>query len=209
VAGVQRFSYLRVIECPATSLHTDGGMDVRSIGKQLGTRFVIEGDIRQSGPRLRVAAQLVDAVSGANLWAETYERVFKPEAIFELQDDPVPRIVSTVADARGVLPRTISEALRSRDIQQMNPYEAVLRSFAHFQRVSEGEHAAATAALESAVRITPNDANCWAMLSLLYKEREELAKWWDPKLVGHLIDGLRKAGLGIAGASEATAKTVL
>lgn len=378
VAGVQRFSYLRVIECPATSLHTDGGTDVRSIGKQLGTRFVIEGDIRQSGPRLRVAAQLVDAVSGANLWAETYERVFKPEAIFELQDDLVPRIVSTVADARGVLPRTIGEALRSRNIQQMSPYEAVLRSFAHFQRVSKGEHAAATAALERAVRITPNDANCWAMLSLLYKEeyahgfnlrsdpleraftaaqlvieadpsnhlgyhalasvlyfrrdfdafrtaaeqaialnpmdgftiaylgflvaysgewergcslverarslnphhpgwywfahffdayrkcdyrraaeigrkinmprfwrtnvalaaacgqlgendaasraveallalrpdfalvaREELAKWWDPKLVGHLIDGLRKAGLGIAGASEATAKTVL
>jgi TolB-like protein/tetratricopeptide (TPR) repeat protein len=170
VAGVQRFSYLRVIECPATSRHTDGGMDVRSVGKELGARFVIEGDVRQAGSRMRVAAQLVDSVSGVNLWSEIYERVFTPEAIFELQDDLVPRIVSTVADARGVLPRTISEALRGKDIQEMSPYEAVLRSFAHFQRVSEEEHAAATAALERAVRLAPNDANCWAMLSLLYKE---------------------------------------
>jgi TolB-like protein len=170
VAGLQRFSYLRVIVRSSICRDTDGAVDVPSVSKELGARYVIDGELRQDGPRLRIAARLVDASSGTNLWAESYERVFKPEAVFELQDDVVPRIVSTVADARGVLPRTISEALRTRDITQMSPYEAVLRSFAHFQRVSEEEHAAATAALERAVQLTPGHADCWAMLSLLYKE---------------------------------------
>ena len=51
----------------------------------------MEGNLRQAGGKLRVAVQLVDAVSGAHLWAETYERTFSPEAVFELQDDLVPR----------------------------------------------------------------------------------------------------------------------
>ena len=55
--------------------------------------------------------QLVDALSGAHLWAENYERAFSPDAVFALQDDLVPRIVSTVADCYGILPHSISEVL--------------------------------------------------------------------------------------------------
>ena len=87
--------------------------------------------------------QLVDAVSGAHLWAENYERTFSPEAVFELQDDLVPRIVSTVADMNGVLPRSMSEAVRSRTPEQLSPYEAVLRSFGYFERVTPEELAVA------------------------------------------------------------------
>jgi TolB-like protein len=170
MAGLQRFSYLRVIACTSTSQYAADAVGVRPIGKEPGARYLLEGEICQAGPRLRIAARLIDAASGATLWAESYERLLKPGAVFELQDDVVPRIVSTVGDARGVLTRTISEALRARDINQLSPYEAVLRSFAHFQRVSEEEHAASTAALERAVQSGPGHADCWAMLSLLYKE---------------------------------------
>ena len=63
----------------------------------------MEGSLRQAGTRLRIAVQLVDAVSGAHLWAENYERSFSPETAFELQDELVARIVSTVADMDGSL----------------------------------------------------------------------------------------------------------
>jgi tetratricopeptide (TPR) repeat protein len=122
------------------------------------------------GPRCAFAAQLVDATSGVHLWAESYERTFRPEAVFEIPDDVAPRIVSTVGDGRGVLPRNISEALRNKDPLELSPYEAVLRSFAHFQRVSAEEHAPARAALERASQLAPGHADCWAMLSLIYKE---------------------------------------
>src|SRR5258708_37303573 len=106
------------------------------------------GSLRQAGTKLRLAVQLVDATSGANLWAENYERSFSPDSVFELQDEIVPRIVSTVADSNGVLPRSMSETLRSRAPEQLSPYEAVLRSFGYMQRVTAEELAVATSALE-------------------------------------------------------------
>src|SRR5258708_31244541 len=102
------------------------------------------GSLRQAGTKLRLAVQLVDATSGAHLWAENYERPFSPDSVFELQDELVPRIVSTVADSNGVLPRSMSELLRSREPDQLSPYEAVLRSFGYMQRVTAEELAAAT-----------------------------------------------------------------
>jgi adenylate cyclase len=100
----------------------------------------------------------------------TYNRSFQPHAIFDVQDDLVPRIVCTVADTQGVLPRNMTDALRSRDPEQLSPYEAVLRSFGHFQRLNATEHEAARAALERAVQQPPDRGDCWAMLSMLYRE---------------------------------------
>jgi adenylate cyclase len=152
VTGLSRFSYLRVIANNATS---------RS------ARYVMEGSLRRAGSALRVATQLVDTGTGAHLWAETYDRTFVPDAIFALQDELVPRMVSTVADMHGVLPRSMSEAVRSKPAEALSPYEAVLRSFGYFERITPEELAAARAGLESAVKKAPAYADAWAMLALL------------------------------------------
>ena len=167
VTGLSRFSYLRVIACGSTSRYAGQAADLRTVGKELGARYVMEGSLRQAGPRLRFAVQLVDAVSGAHLWAENYERTFSPETVFELQDELVPRIVSTVADMHGVLPRSMSEAVRSRNPGELSPYEAVLRSFGYFERLTGEDLAAARSGLESAVRKAPATGDAWALLALL------------------------------------------
>ena len=167
VTGLSRFSYLRVIARSSTSRFAGQSVDVRSAGKELGARYVMEGSLRHAGTKLRVAVQLVDATTGAHLWAENYARDYSPEALFELQDDLVPRIVSTVADMHGVLPRSMSEAVRSRPPGELSPYEAVLRSFGYFQRVTPEDLADARSALESAVEKAPGYADAWAMLALL------------------------------------------
>ena len=87
---------------------------MRTVGKEIGARYVMEGSIRQAGSKLRVAVQLVDATTGAHLWAETYDRPFQPDQIFALQDELIPRIVSTCADRFGVLARSISDAVRGQ-----------------------------------------------------------------------------------------------
>ncbi|MGA7623365.1 MAG: protein kinase [Candidatus Acidiferrales bacterium] len=168
VTGLSRFSYLKVISQSSTSRLASASVDVRSAGKELGARYLLEGSIRQAGSRLRIAAQLVDAISGVHLWAETYDRPFQAEAVFELQDDVAPRIVSTIADMNGILAHSMSEALRSRTPDQLTPYEALLRSFSYWERLTAEEHAAARAALEHAVEQAPNYADCWAVLSMLY-----------------------------------------
>ncbi|HEY1581152.1 MAG TPA: hypothetical protein VGF82_29135, partial [Terracidiphilus sp.] len=170
ITGFSRFSYLRVISLKSTAQFTDKAVDGRSAGKELGARYVLDGSVRLAGSLARVTAQLVDCASGANLWAESYRVSFRPEATFDVLDRIVPRIVSTIADTHGVLARTMSEALRSKDVAKLSPYEAVIRSFAHFQRVNAEEHAAARNALECAVQRAPAYPDAWAMLSLIYKE---------------------------------------
>src|SRR4029077_3830346 len=142
---------------------------------------------------IRIAAQLVDASSGVGLWAETYDRAFRPDAAFELLDDVVPRIVSTVADTQGILPHSMTEALRNRDPNGLSPYEAVLRSFAHFQRLNAPEHAAARAALERSVEQPPDRGDCWAMLSMLYREEYTHGFNLRPDPIGRALAAARRA----------------
>ena len=168
VTGLSRFSYLRVIARSSSSRYAQGAADVRTAGKELGARYVMEGALRLAGAKLRVAVQLVDAATGAQMWAENYERNFRPEAVFELQDELVPRIVSTVADMHGVLPRSMSEALRSRSPEELSPYEALMRSFGYGKRATAEELATALSGLEVAVRSAPAYGDAWAMLALLY-----------------------------------------
>jgi len=179
VTGLSRFSYLRVIARSSTLHYANQSVDVRSAGKELGARYVMEGSLRQAGTKLRLAVQLVDTVSGAHLWAENYERTLSPENIFALQDDLVPRIVSTVADQHGILPRRISEELRGKNEEDLTPHEAVLRSFSFLQRISPTEHATARRILERAMERDPNQADAWAMLAIMYDT--EFADEYNPR----------------------------
>jgi TolB-like protein len=72
VAGLSRFSYLRVITRSSTAKYSSESRDIGAIGEELGARYVLEGSIRQAGTTIRVAAQLVDSATGAHLWADAY-----------------------------------------------------------------------------------------------------------------------------------------
>ncbi len=179
VTGLSRFSYLKVISPNSTAQYSQQSANARSAGLGLGARYVMEGSLRQAGSRLRIAVQLVDTATGAHLWAETYDRAFASEAVFDLQDELVPCIVSTVADQYGVLPRSMSEALRSKDEALLSPHEAVLIAFSYFERITPDEHANVRRILETAVARAPEQADCWAMLSMLY--RGEFAQGFNPR----------------------------
>ena len=91
----------------------------------------------------------------------------------------VPRIVSTVADQYGVLPRSMSEVLRSKNADALTPHEAVLRAFSYFTHIAPEEHAAVRDILERAVREAPDHADSWAMLSMIY--RGEFAQGYNAR----------------------------
>ena len=69
-------------------------IDVKQIGSELGARYVLEGSVRKAGNRLRITAQLIDAESGAHVWAERFDREL--EDIFDLQDEITERIVHNI-----------------------------------------------------------------------------------------------------------------
>src|SRR6202050_3335049 len=193
VAGLSHFSYLRVITSGSTQRYVDQTPDVRVVGKELGARYVMTGSLRQVGTRLRVAVQLIDASTGAQLWAKTYEREFNPSAVFELQDELVPRIVSTVADQDGVLTHSMAEATRQKSDDQLTPHEAVLRTFSYFSRLTPAEHAQVKGILENAVRNAPHHADSWAMLSMIYGQEYRLGFNPQPDSMSRALQSARRA----------------
>lgn len=193
VTGLSKFSYLKVIARSSTARYAREAVDVRTAARDLGARYVMEGSLRHGGAKIRIAVQLVDATSGAGLWAETYDRPFHADAVFDLLDDVVPRIVCTIADTHGILPHNMTEALRTRDPETFTPYEALLRSFGHNQRVTVSEHAIARAALERAVQQAPDRADCWAMLAWIYREEYTHGFNQQPDPLGRAIAAARHA----------------
>jgi TolB-like protein/Flp pilus assembly protein TadD len=193
VTGLNRFSYLRVIARSSTLRYSSQPSDVRSVGKALGARYVMEGNVRQAGSVIRITVQLVDAITGHQLWAETYDRSFNPDEIFALQDDLVPRIVSTVADQHGVLPHSMSEVVRAQDPEQLTAYETLLRGFRYYEGVSASEHATIRASLERALETSPGSADCWAMLSIMYCDEHKFGFNQLPDSLGRALNAAQRA----------------
>jgi adenylate cyclase len=95
ITELSRFSELLVIARNSSFQYKGRPVDVRQIGRELGVRYVLEGSIRRSGDRVRISAQLVDAVTGAHRWAERYDR--KLEDVFAVQDEVARTIVAVLA----------------------------------------------------------------------------------------------------------------
>ena len=193
VTNMSKFSYLRVVARSSTARYAQQAVDVRIVAKELNARYIMEGSIRQSGSRVRIATQLVDAASGTSLWAGSYDRAFSPESTLDLLDDVVPRIVATVGDTQGILAHSMTEALRNRDPESLTPYEALLRSFGFHQHVTAEEQRVGVIALERAVKLEPDRADCWAMLSWLY--RAEYSHNYNPRpnSMDRSLDAARRA----------------
>ncbi len=167
--GLLRFPYLQVIAHNSAMAYKGRAADIRTVGRELGARYVIEGSIRKRGRAIRVSAQLMDAVSGTQLWAEAYDREISDAGTFQVQDDLTDHIVTSVADGYGVLVRSMAAPTRDRKVEELSASELVLRHYAFMQQVNPQEHAVLRAGLERALERGPNHATAWACLSNLYQ----------------------------------------
>ncbi len=193
ITALSRFSYLRVIARGSTHKYANHTTDLRAVGEELGARYVMEGSLRQAGTKLRVAVRLADTLSGVQLWAENYEREFASESIFDLQDDLVPRIVSTIADGYGVLPHSMSQILRGKADDQLTPHEAVIRAFGYYERFTPAEHAQVRNILEIAVRRAPEHSGAWAALANIYLQEHAQGFNVQPDPLGRALAAARRS----------------
>jgi adenylate cyclase len=95
ITELSRFAELLVIARNSSFQYKGKSIDVRQIGRELGARYVLEGSIQWAGDRIRVSAQLIDAVTGAHRWAERYNR--KLDDVFAVQDEVARSIVAVLA----------------------------------------------------------------------------------------------------------------
>jgi TolB-like protein len=93
--GLARIRWLSVIARNSTLAYGGRAVDVRQIGRELGARYVLEGSLRKEGNRIRVTGQLIDAATGAHLWADRFEGEITN--LFDLQDEVTESVVGAIA----------------------------------------------------------------------------------------------------------------
>jgi adenylate cyclase len=94
ISALSKISKLFVIARNSTFTYKGKPVKVRQVSEELGVRYVVEGSVRKSGDRVRITAQLIDALKGNHLWSETYDRDLKD--IFTLQDDITKKILTAL-----------------------------------------------------------------------------------------------------------------
>ena len=122
ITALSRFKSLFVIARNSSFAYKGKSPDVRQVGRDLGVRYVLEGSVRRAGNRLRITAQLIDAQSGAHVWADRFEGT--PADIFDFQDEVTQKVV--VAIAPRVERAEIARALR-RSSDNTDAYDCYLR----------------------------------------------------------------------------------
>jgi adenylate cyclase len=138
-------------------------IDAKQVGRELGVRYVLEGSVRKAGDRLRITGQLIDASTGAQLWAEKFDGPMAD--VFELQD----QVASAVA---GVIDPLLLDTEIQRALQQptsdLTAYHFYLRSLPLIRAWSREADQEAIALLEQAVECDPRYGMALASLALCH-----------------------------------------
>lgn len=160
ITGLARIRWLFVIARNSTFVYKDRAVDVNQVSRELGVRYVLEGSVRRGGNRLRISAQLVDAITGAHHWAERYDRELGD--MFAVQDE----ITRSVAAA--IEPHLLAaEGARtlSRSADDLGAWELVARAQTHFWRLTREDCTGAIEPLRRTVEAYPDYAPARGLLS--------------------------------------------
>src|ERR1700730_10582537 len=125
--ALSRFKWLFVIARNSSFTFKGKAVDVKEVGRRLGVRYVLEGSVRKASGKVRITGQLVDAVTGAHIWADRFERDLTD--IFALQDEVTVAVVTAVQPK--LLQTEIALATRRRP-ENLTAYDFYLRALPQF-----------------------------------------------------------------------------
>ena len=129
--------------------------DIRQVGRELGVRYVLEGSVRKAGTRVRITGQLIDATTGAHLWADRFEGNLTD--IFQLQDQVTISVVGAIEPR--VRKAEIERALR-KPTENLEAYDLVLRGRWSFEAVNKERYDRVGAPLSSCHRARSELCTC-------------------------------------------------
>src|SRR5215472_8501649 len=161
--ALSRIRWLFVIARNSTFTYKGQAVDVKQVGRELGVRYVLEGSVRTAGERVRITAQLIDALTGAHLWADRFDGSL--EDVFELQE----RIAISVA---GAIEPALQAAETARSVTRptsdLTAYDLYLRVLAMVMTPST-QIPDALRLLEGAIQRDPRYGPALALAAVLYQ----------------------------------------
>ena len=163
--ALSRLRWLFVIARNSAFAYKDRSVDVRSIARELGVRYALEGSVRRAGEHVRITAQLVDAEKGGHIWAERYDR--RMDDIFAVQDEITGNIVASIEPH---LYAREGYRAASKPPESVDVWGLVVRAIALVNQFGRRENEEAQRLLHRALAIDPRYARAHAILSW--------ALWW-------------------------------
>ena len=169
--ALSRIDWLFVAARNAAFAYRGETLDIKRVGRELGVRYVLEGSARRIGRKVRVNVQLVDTETLGHAWADRIDR--EMDDIFDLQDDVVVRIASTVAPE--IIQAEIGRTSR-KPPETFGPWDHYLRAVEHYYAMTADDIEKAIGHLEEAVKVDPQFAAAYGLRSLC--ETHAAARGW-------------------------------
>jgi adenylate cyclase len=191
ITELSRYTVLTIIGRSSSFSYKGKDIDLRQVGNELSARYVVEGSIRKAGDRIRVTAQLIEAATGAHIWAERYDR--KIEDIFDVQDEITAAIVAALVPQIAIHEQTIAKRKRPADLSLA---DLAWRAISYFTAPSPDNFMLAREVLDKAFAIDPNFANAHTVLSFI--EFNALMFGWQEDPQGGALKGLEHAQRAVA-----------
>jgi TolB-like protein len=167
ITALSRFRQLFVIARNSTFTYKGQVVDVKQVGRELGVRYVLEGSVRRSDNRVRIAAQLIDATTATHLWADRFDRAI--ENIFDLQDRLTASVVGAVAPQ---LQQAEIDRAKRKPTESLDAYDLFFRGMANlYQWTLEGTNEALRL-FHRAVELDPDFASAYSMAAYCYLWRK-------------------------------------
>ena len=157
ITALSKIRWFFVIARNSTFTYKGQAVEVTQVARELGVRYVIEGSVRKAGNRVRISAQLIDAMTGRHVWAERYDRDLAD--IFELQDEMTQTIVAAVEPELGAAER---ERALSKPPENLDAWETYQRGLWHLWNFTKDDNAKAPHLLRRAHELDPGFATAYA-----------------------------------------------
>jgi adenylate cyclase len=169
ITALSKTPKLFVIARTSSFKYKGKDVDLRTVGRELGVRYVLEGSVRKAGDKVRITAQLIDAKTNKHLWAERYDRDLKD--IFALQDEITMKIITglQVELTEGELAR-----IRGSGTDSLQAYLLVLQGTDHLRRANKDGMLLARQMAERAIELDSKYADAYVLLAS--------AKWTEVML---------------------------
>lgn len=166
LTDLSKISALRVISRTSTFAYKGNLPDPRVVAREFGVSHIVEGSVRKIGQRVRITAQLIDATTGAHVWAERYDRELRD--IFALQDEVRGKIVAALAVK---LAETEKARVIRKGTKSIEAYDLFLKGRHQESAFTRERNAAAIRFYREAVNLDPTYADAYARLANMYDFR--------------------------------------
>jgi adenylate cyclase len=173
ITALSRYHGLFVVARNSSFTYKGQAVDIKRVGRELGVRYVLEGSVRKIPSRVRVTAQLIDASTGAHLWADRFDGAM--EDIFDLQDDITLNLVGAIAPK--LENAEIVRAMR-KPTESLDGYDYYLRAMASFHKAGRDDIKEAICLFHKPIEFDDGYSSAYGMAAWCYARRK-LNGWTD------------------------------